>query len=649
MFKKILIFCMAMNSLSAIAQNEAVALDALVKDLRIAQKKYDDQSGFAPLHYTLNLEPTIDKPFLKGEAVAKFVATADNLDEIKIRLVSGFKVTKIDGAGSYQHKDNVIAVSLKKALKIGEEFELKISYEGEPELVRNGSIAKGLRWEKHAGDQPIIANLSTPFLAHLWFPCKDGPSGKIWYGVNVNITVPDTLIGGMPLVGIGNGVLRDVVRSGKKLTYKWEHKYPIVPYYVMMAVSNYRKLQQEYTDPLGNKFPLEYFVFDEHVADAQKGTADMPKVMDFFTNVFGEYPYSKEKYGMTQLGFYSGIENQTNAVVNNMGPAKFYTSVHELAHMWFADAITCGTWQHGWLNEGFASYSEALWDEHAFGKAKYVSNMLENAYYDKGTLLLEPTDNPFKVFVPSIYNKGQWVVHMLRGVVGDKAFFPALKEYAQDSRFKHSFAVTEDLQGVFEKHHKASLKGFFDQWVYGELYPTYTTNYTQDKKTKAVTLRIDQLKLDTKPNFFNMPIEVLLTFEDGTSKTERVENNQLSQTFTFACDKVLKSAKIDPNEWILKKIITETYNKGTKKAFQLEELEATEKGLSLKVLSPKKQNIKVTVADISGKIVIEKVIEKVKGSFPISIEQGLKPGYYTIQINGDDTNVLKQVLVERRR
>jgi aminopeptidase N len=648
MFKPFFLFLMAFSSLSAMAQTPAT-LETLAKDLRIAQKKYNDKSGFAPLLYTLNLEPTIEKPYLKGEAIAEFVATADALEEVVLALHSGYKVAKIDGAGSFEHKDNILTIRLKKAAAFGEKFSFTIFYEGEPQLVRNGSIAKGLRWEKHATDQPIIANLSTPFLAHLWFPCKDGPSGKIWNGVNVNITVPDTLIGGTNLVGVGNGVLRDVVRKGKKLTYKWEHKFPIVPYYVMMAVSNYKKLQQDYTDPLGNKFPLEYFVFDEHVADAQKGTADMPKVMDFFTNVFGEYPYAKEKYGMTQLGFYSGIENQTNAIVNNMGPAKFYTSVHELAHMWFADAITCGTWQHGWLNEGFASYSEALWDEHAFGKAKYVENMMESSFYEGGSLLLEPTDNPFKVFVPSIYNKGQWTVHMLRGVVGDKVFFQSLKEYAQDARFKHGFATTEDLQGVFEKNHKASLKPFFEEWVYGEMFPKYTTNYTQDKKSKDITLRLDQEKLATKPAFFTMPLEVQLTFEDGTSKMERVENNMLNQTFTFKTDKVLKSVKLDPNEWVLKQISTETYNKGTKKAFQLQALATGEKETSFTLLSPKKQDIALTISDLTGKILLQKQLEKVKGSFEQKLALELKPGRYNVQLSGADTNILKQITVQRSR
>ena len=274
---------------------------------------------------------------------------------------------------------------------------------------------------------------------------------------------------------------------------------------------------------------------------------------------------------------------------------------------------------------------------------------MESSFYDGGKLLLEPTDNPFKVFVPSIYNKGQWTVHMLRGVVGDKIFFQSLKEYAQDSRFKHGFATTEDLQGVFEKNHKAPLKDFFQQWVYGEMFPVYTTNYTQDKKTKDISFRLDQQKQTTAPNFFTMPIEIALIFEDGTTKTERVENNALSQTLTFKTDKVLKSAKLDANEWVLKQVNSETYNKGTKKAFQLQSITATEKQTVFALLSPKKQTVVMTISDLTGKVLLQINLEKIKGTHEEKLNLTLKPGRYNVQFIGDDTHILRQITVVRTR
>ncbi len=628
---------------------------AVARSIAAAQKVANDPTGFGVLHYTINVEPTIDKPYLKGEVTGKFVSTSDNLTSVTLNLHTQFKIVKIDGAASFtQEKNNTIIVKLAAAKRFAEEFTLTIAYEGEPPLAANGSIKKGLRWEKHnEGKDPVIANLSTPFLAYLWFPCKDGPSGKIQNGVKVNITVPDMKVSDLELVGVSNGILRDVVRKEGKLTYKWEHNYPIVPYYVMCAVSNYQKLQQDYTDPYGNKFPLEYYVFKEHVADARAGTAEMPKVMDFFSNVFGEYPYAKEKYGMTQLGFYSGIENQTNAIVNNMGPAKFYTSVHELAHMWFADAITCATWQHGWLNEGFASYSEALWNEHALGKEKYIQDMLESSHFEGGTLLLPPTDDPFKVFVASIYNKGQWTVHMLRGVMGDEAFFKAIKEYAQDMRFKHGFATTEDLQAICEKHHKKPLDWFFKQWVYGEFFPTYTVNYTQAKKGKSVELQLQQLKRTTSPAVFNMPMKVLMTFDDNTTQVESIDNSRESEHYSFkvAEGKTLKKLTIDPDEWILKQIPSETFTRGTKFVFQINSMNiaADNTSLSLIILSPKKQDLKATIYDLTGKEVFTQdlpSITKLKDVI-ITPKTALKPGMYKVKIEGKDVTITQPLMVPR--
>lgn len=642
-----------MSQPTLMAQNPAELETARM--IAAAQKIAKDDSGFGVLHYTINIEPTLEKPYLKGEVVGDFISISDNLTTVTLNLHTQLKVAKVEGSASFsQEKNNTLVIVLPKAKRFGESFRLTIAYEGEPPYAMNATIKKGLRWEKHnEGKDPVIANLSTPFLAHLWFPCKDGPSGKIQNGVFVNITVPDVKINDVEVVGISNGLLREVVKKDGKSTYKWEHNYPIVPYYVMCAVSNYQKLQQDYTDPYGNKFPLEYYVFKEHVADAKNGTAEMPKVMDFFSTVFGEYPYAKEKYGMTQLGFYSGIENQTNAIVNNMGPAKFYTSVHELAHMWFADAITCATWQHGWLNEGFASYSEALWDENAFGKKKYIQNMLESSFYDGGTLLLPPTDDPFKVFVGSIYNKGQWTVHMLRGVMGDDAFFKALKEYAQDSRFKYSFATTENLQEICEKHHKKSLDWFFKQWVYGEFFPSYTVSYTQLKKGKPVDFRIEQTKRTTMPALFAMPMQVLMTFEDGTTKLEKIEQNQASQTYTFQVDKdkVLKKLTIDPDEWVLKQVPLETFIRGTKKVFEVKSIKTAPDNavLNVQILSPRKQDLTATVYDIMGNSVFTQQFTDVHELFDgrITPTKAFSAGVYKLEVTGKDVSITKPFSVTR--
>lgn len=173
---------------------------------------------------------------------------------------------------------------------------------------------------------------------------------------------------------------------------------------------------------------MDYYVFAADSSSAEAGTAEIPEAMALFETLFGPYPYADEKYGMTQLGYYGAIENQTNTITNNMSPAWFMISVHELAHMWFGCNLSCVSWHHGWLNEGFATYAEALWKKHSEGIEAYRAHMMSKAWYQGGTVYLEDVNDPFGIFLPIIYNKGAWVLHMLRFVLGDEVF-AALENY----------------------------------------------------------------------------------------------------------------------------------------------------------------------------------------------------------------------------
>ncbi len=138
----------------------------------------------------------------------------------------------------------------------------------------------------------------------------------------------------------------------------------------------------------GESFPLDYYVFENDLNTAQQGVAQLPEAIQVFSDLFGTYPFDNEKYGMTQLGFYGAIENQTNTIQNTLSLSWFDVTVHELGHMWFGDMITLADWHHCWLNEGFATYSEALWDEHLYGFTGYKNNIANNEFWNGGTLYL---------------------------------------------------------------------------------------------------------------------------------------------------------------------------------------------------------------------------------------------------------------------
>ncbi len=502
-------------------------------------------------YYHIDIEVSIDMEFIFSEVTCLMEITADNVNSVKLDLDSAMNIFDISApAQDYTFTESVLNIQLSSSYNTGDTLSLEIIYFGFPTLAGG---YKGLRYETHDGDEPIIATLSTPYLAHYWYPCKDGPYDKA-DSVEVDITIPDTTISNIPLIGVSNGLLESVEDLGNSRKFHWKHRYPIVPYYVMLAISNYEHFSQDYEGANGDDFPIDYYVFESHLTQAQAGVEQIPEVMDFFSEIFGPYPFAEEKYGMTQLGYYGGIENQTNSIINNMGLGWFNTSVHELAHMWYADMITCQEWNHGWLNEGFATYSEALWEEHAYGNSAYQSEMAGNEYYDGGSIYMSDVSNPYTVFQGIIYSKGAYALHMLRGILGDEAFFEAVYEYSINDEWMYGNAVTEDLQNIFEEVSDLDLDYFFDQWIYDERYPDYHFNYEQDDVTGATALSIVQVQGPDNGwrDVFKMPMDVMFSFENGTDSTLRIMNQQQVQSYFYDFEETVNNVQLDPEKWVLK-------------------------------------------------------------------------------------------------
>jgi hypothetical protein len=216
--------------------------------------------------------------------------------------------------------------------------------------------------------------------------------------------------------------------------------------------------------------------------------------------------------------------------------------------------ITCRDWHHGWLNEGFATYSEALWAEHIGGFQSYRDNMAQNEYLSGGTLYLQDISDPFNIFIDIIYEKGAYVLHMLRGVLGDETFFDAVYHYAQEPGFRYGHTVTEDFQVICEAESGMDLDFFFDQWVYDEFYPRYEYSWSQDRETfeTSVTIRQVQESYGWRP-VFEMPVQVECTFDSGIDTVITVWNDSQVQSFDFTVGDTIQSVALDPDKWILRR------------------------------------------------------------------------------------------------
>jgi hypothetical protein len=213
--------------------------------------------------------------------------------------------------------------------------------------------------------------------------------------------------------------------------------------------------------------------------------------------------------------------------------------------------ITCKNWHHGWLNEGFATYGEALWEEHTGGFSAYKANMLTNRYLGGGTLYLQDINDPFQIFIPIIYSKGAYVLHMLRGVLGDSLFFNSLSAYANSPQLRYDHATTEDFQNICETVSGKDLDSFFDQWIYDEYYPVYEYGYYQQDSLVSVSVRQIQNQSGWR-DLFEMPIQLKFFFDNGTDSMLTVWNDSLFQQFEFHFSHNVINLELDPDHWILR-------------------------------------------------------------------------------------------------
>lgn len=446
---------------------------------------------------------------------------------------------------------------MDRGYNIGEEFEVDITYNGTPGSSGFGSF----EFNEHGPEgnkEPAIWTLSEPYGSSDWWPSKDTPADKA-DSSDVWITADDYF------VSVSNGVLDDEIDNGDGTkTYKWHNSYPIAHYLISLAMTNYQVYQNDFEYEPGKFLPVVHYNYPENFDDTRKQNLDKTNdMLEVFSNLFGPYPFLNEKYGHAEFGWGGGMEHQT---ISSMG-AYFESIVsHELAHQWFGDKITCKDWQNIWLNEGFATYSEALFDEFFHGKSAYQDKISSEmgtpdqtwtAKSASGSIFVQDISSVGQIFNGArSYAKGAVVLHMLRKVVGDDNFFNILKTYIAHPDLAYNVAVTEDFQTVCEDVSGQNLDYFFNEWIYGENYPKYSMEWNSNNLGNdkyKVDLNISQ-QSQSNPTYFTMPIDIKISTNTGDT-TVTIFNNQLSQNFEIDVNGQPNQIQLDPDNWILKDII----------------------------------------------------------------------------------------------
>jgi aminopeptidase N len=441
---------------------------------------------------------------------------------------------------------DIIHITLDRSYN-QEPFDVTVYYHGHP---LEGGL-QSFDWSTHGSPSvPVISTLSEPYFAQAWWPCKDLPRDKA-DSADINITVRSDLY------VASNGLLREIVDHGSTKTYKWHEKYPITTYLIMLATTNYSIFNNWYHTLSGDSIPVIYYVYPEYLSQAQSTYPVTPSMIQFFAQTFGEYPWEQEKYGMAHFTWGGAMEHQTCTSILYSWYAD-WVICHELSHQWWGDYITCHNWHHIWLNEGFASYCEALWAEHLYGIGNYHTYMASMKYTSGGTIFIQDTTDAWTIFGSIVYDKGAWVLHMLRHVVGDSTFFDILRAYY--SEFPYGVAMTEDFQGVCEQVSGMDLDYFFQEWIYGTYYPKYRFSWISQSAGSGyydVYLHIDQTQT-TPPTYFTMPVDVTIT-AGGLDTTIVVFNDPRHKDFQFRVYGSPSNLRLDKDEWILRTTTLTSY------------------------------------------------------------------------------------------
>ncbi len=503
------------------------------------------QSSNYNVHYyrlELNTDPAVR--YISGSVTTYFSVILDNVNTIEFDVSDSLTVSQVlyhnNQTLSFLQSDNVLSINLPNALNQQQLDSVTVSYSGVPFDSGFGSFVQSTH-----NDVPIIWTLSEPYGASDWWVCKQSLADKA-DSLDVLITTPEAY------KVASNGLLVAETTSNGNTTYHWQHRYPIATYLVAFAVTNYAVYTEQVNFSGGYELPVLNYVYPENLESAQNGTPALANMLRLYDSLTIPYPFLAEKYGHAQFGWGGGMEHQTMGFMTNFS---FDLMAHELAHQWFGDKVTCGGWQDIWLNEGFATYFNALCYQYIDGQQQYWSiwkNQTINnvASQPDGSVFVDDTTDINRLFNGRLtYRKGALLLHMLRWKLGDEAFFGGLRNYLNSPETAYNFARTSNLQHHLEMASGQDLTAFFDQWLYGQGHPLYQI-YWQQAANNELTLTINQTQSHPSVAFFAMPLP-LRFWGNGVDTTVVVEHLFSGQAFGISLPFVVDSVQFDPERWIL--------------------------------------------------------------------------------------------------
>lgn len=509
-------------------------------------------NSWRPTHYQVSL--TFNERLTEitsARAEITILTLKDSVTQIDLDFgeLAVDSVTVNNRTAPYERSAGLLNVNLPEPMRRGANLVVVVSYHGKPK--------DGLILTADKAGKPSAVGDNWPNRVHHWIPSLDHPAAKATVTFSVNAPVGNTVV--------ANGDLARVEETSKTTrTWTYTEAVPIPPYCMIIAVGAFAKLE-----PPGREVtPLSYYVPQPDSAYAMQGFAPANPSLKFFSQTIGPYPYEKLALivGATRFG---GMENSSAIVFTNtlFDPKSDATLsrifniredlveliAHEIAHQWFGDSVTEATWADLWLSEGFADYFAGLFVQRYEGEPAFQRYMKKEAEqyfsYEKKTrtpIHDTETEDLFKLLNANNYQKGAWVLHMLRSELGDERFFRGIRLYYDAHR--NATATTDDLRAALEKTSGSDLQEFFARWIYGPGHPRYELSWKWNSRTKKVRLVLRQLQTEAAfPNA--LPIEILT----NGGKRRVVLKPTTKQTMKeVKLDAAPAGIYIDPDNTILK-------------------------------------------------------------------------------------------------
>ena len=459
----------------------------------------------------------------------------------------------------------------------------------------------------------VTWSLSEPFSAFEWWPCKQSLTDKA-DSSKVNITVPSNCKAG------SNGLLSRVVNLGNGFSrYEWVNNYPIDYYLISVAIAEYVDYSI-FANPTGSTSPVliqNYIYNNPQTLPYFKAEIDATvNFIELFSDLYGPYPFQNEKYGHCMAPLSGGMEHQT---MTTLGFFEKQLTAHELAHQWWGNHVTCNSWTDIWVNEGFAAYSEYLMLENLYPNQKN-QDMLDRhndvMSQPGGSIWVLDSLNSNTIFDNRItYNKGSSFIHTLRYIIqNDSLFFQSLRNFQSD--FEHTTADALDIKQRMEALTGLDLTSAFEEWFYGEGYPTYSVRWN----TNNQNLIVEIIQTTSQPlitPYYTNPIDLKFTRSVGGDTIIRFQPTSNSTQFNIAnISSITNLTAIDPNNWIINK------TSGIYKDLSLLEIQNNTIPESSISISPNPTNgpvniklndeneAELTVYDSKGKIILVKSFQK---------------------------------------